>query len=160
MQLEYEIKPSDHLEAVKIRYRGSVRRIVLSFMGVLLLLLGIITYPYFEKGWSVLVIGLSVWILLMQLFIPRIAHWMVYYRNRAIFGPRKLTFDEFGVVADGPMGHIQTLWKNYVRFRESRGLFLLYLSHDTIGIVPKRAFKTVAEVDDFRTLVAAHLPRA
>jgi YcxB-like protein len=160
MQLEYEINPADHLEGLKIRYRSSVRRLVLSSMGVLLLLLGIITYPYFERGWSVLVISLSAWILLVQLFIPRIVHWLTYYRNRRIFGLRRVTFDEVGVVADGPQGHIETPWKNYLHFRESKRLFMLYLSQDVMGIVPKRVFENGAQVDAFRTLVAARLPRA
>jgi hypothetical protein len=160
MQLEYEITPADHVESLKIRYRSSVRRIVLSFMGVVLLLLGILTYPYFDHGLSAVEIGLSIWILLVQIFIPRIVHWMIYYRNRRIFGVRKVAFDEAGVVADSPQGHISTPWTNYLRFRETKRMFVLYLSADVIGTVPKRAFKDAAELDAFRGLVAARLPRA
>ncbi|HLW51205.1 MAG TPA: YcxB family protein [Candidatus Angelobacter sp.] len=160
MQVEYEITPGDHLESVKIRYRSSVRRFVMTFLGIVLLLLGILTYPYFERGWSVLEISLSAWILLLQLFIPRIVHWLIYYRNRRIFGPRKVTFDEVGVISDGPQGHVETPWKSYVKFRESKRLFLLYLSQDVKGIVPKHAFKDDAQLDAFRSLVAARLPRA
>ena len=160
MQVEYEITPADHLESVKVRYRTSVRRLLMIVLGSILLLLGLITYPYFDRSWSLLEIGLSIWILAVQLFLPRMVHRLAYYRNRPIFGLRKVNFDEHGVVADGPQGHVETPWTRYIQYRESRRLFLLYLTKDVSGIVPKRVFKNDSEVDAFRTLLSARLPRA
>lgn len=158
MQLEYAITPADHLESIKDRYRTSVRRLIMIFLGLVLLALGIATYPYFERSWSVFEISLSVWILVLQLFLPRIVHWQVYYRNREIFGPRKLNITEGGIVSDGPQGRIETPWSRYIRFRETKRLFMLYLSNDVKGIVPKRIFQDPSQISSFRDFVSARVP--
>jgi hypothetical protein len=98
MQIEYEITPADHLESVKFRYRSSVRRPVMILLGCALFLMGIVTYPYFERNWAVLEIALSVWIVAFQVFLPRIVHWRVYNRNREIFGLRTVKITEEGLV--------------------------------------------------------------
>jgi len=157
MQLEYAITPADHLESVKVRYRTSLRRLIMTFLGLVFLLMGIAMYPYFERSWSVLEISLSVWILLLQLFLPRIVHWLVYYRNREIFGPRKLNITEAGLVSDGPQGRIETPWSRYIRFRETKRLFMLYLSTDVKGIIPKRVFQDASQMDSFRNFVSARV---
>src|ERR1700760_1723326 len=149
MQLEYEIMPADHLESVKVRYRSSVRRPVIIFLGCSLVLMGIVIYPYFERSWVALEIAVSVWIVALQVFLPRIVHWRVYYRNRHIFGFRTVKITDNGLVSDGPNGHIETPWSKYVRFCETKRLFLLHLSADVKGIIPKRVFKDSSQVDSF-----------
>jgi len=158
MQLEYAITAADHLDSMKDRYRRSLRRLIMIFMGLFLLLMGIALYPYFERSWSVLEIGLSLWILALQLFLPRIVHWRVYYRNREIFGPRKLNISDAGILSDGPQGRIETPWSRYVRFRETKRLFMLYLSNDVKGIIPKRVFQDASQMDSFRNFVSARVP--
>jgi hypothetical protein len=160
MQLEYEISAADHLESIKVRYRNSVRRLLMIFLGSVLLLLGLVAYPYFDRSWSIFEIGLSILILAVQLFLPRIVHRRIYYRNQNIFGLRKVSFDEHGLVDDGPQGHVKIPWNRYVRFRESKRLFLLYLSEDVRSIVPKHAFKNSSDMDAFRTLLCTRVPQA
>jgi len=50
MQLEYAITAADHLDSMKDRYRRSLRRLIMIFMGLFLLLMGIALYPYFERS--------------------------------------------------------------------------------------------------------------
>lgn len=79
-------------------------------------------------------------------------------RNREIFRPRKLNISEAGILSDGPQGHIETPWSRYVRFRETKRLFMLYLSNDVKGIVPKRVFQDPAQMNSFRAFVSARVP--
>ena len=159
MQLAYEISPSDHLESVKIRTSRSLRRILLICMGACLLLLGIVTYPYFDHGFGATFIGLAIWIILISFLVPYIAHWRIYYGNRRLFGPRTVTFDETGVIADNPSGHLETQWDKFEGFRETKNLFLIYISRDAAALVPKRCFKATSQLDEFRSLLGRKLRR-
>jgi hypothetical protein len=60
--------------------------------------------------------------------------------------------------SDGPNGHIETPWSKFVYFVETKRLFLLYLSADVKGIVPKRVFKDSSQIDSFRGLVFKRVP--
>jgi hypothetical protein len=45
----------------------------------------------------------------------------------------------------------------YEKFCETPRLFLLYQSSDIIGIVPKRAFASPADLQQFRALIASKI---
>jgi hypothetical protein len=157
VQLAYEISPSDHLESVKVRTSRSPRRILLIFMGACLLLLGIVTYPYFDHAYAGTLIGLAIGVILISFLVPYISHWRVYYRNRRLFGRRTVTFSETGVIADNPTGHHETQWDKYQGFRESKNLFLIYISRDAAALVPKRCFQAPSQLDEFRSLLGRKL---
>src|SRR5262245_38899547 len=87
MQLQYDIKPKEHLEMVRT-HRGLWSRIVLLYLGGTGVVTGIVAYQYLDRTWSMFLICLSFWVLVLDFLSPYIIHWRVYARNRRLFGPR------------------------------------------------------------------------
>jgi len=77
-----------------------------------------------------------------------------------MFGSRTITITDDGLISGSPMGHAETMWNMYEKFRETKSLFLLYQSADLIGILPKRVFATPADIQQFRSLLAAKIGTA
>jgi hypothetical protein len=68
---------------------------------------------------------------------------------------RTVTVSDTGIVPDHQLGHTESAWNMYEKFRETQKLFLLYQSSDIIGIVPKRVFASPADLQQFRGLIAS-----
>ena len=158
VQLQYEITAAEHLEMVKKRHRRLAQKMINLYIGGCSILLGIVSYRYFGAS-SVALIVVGSFLFVIPFLSPYIIHRKVYYGNRRLFGQRTLKCDENGIVADTPLGHTETKWSNYEQFRETKNLFLLYLTKDAIGILPKRAFPGPADLELFRTMLASKVRR-
>jgi hypothetical protein len=66
---------------------------------------------------------------------------------------RTLDADRSRVIIDNGQTRIERKWNSFRRFIESPNLFLLYTSDYAFDIVPKRAFASPAQVDEFRRLL-------
>ena len=165
MQLEYELKASEHLEYLKTRYR-SPRHVATFWLAVLALLCGLGVYASagslrleMARTLSEWIIGLSLFIIALELLGPYLIHWRVYGRNRRLFGTRRVTFHEEGIISDNPNGHVESAWSKFEGFRETKNLFLIYATADVASITPKRSFPSQAELEEFRALLARKLRR-
>jgi hypothetical protein len=49
-------------------------------------------------------------------------------------------------------------WASFTRFKESKGVFLLYPNKLVFHMIPKRAFASADEIESFRVLVASKIP--
>lgn len=156
MQVQYEISPSDHLEMLKARFGISAKLpiILLEIAGVCL---GIFAYYAFGGVWYVL-IAVFGGVTVVQLFMPYILHERIYHRNPVLFEMRTVTFDDGGVTAERATGRVEAKWSSFVKFRETKSLFLTYQGKDVVGIVPKRAFPNAEAVAQFRSLLSSKLP--
>lgn len=157
VHLQYEIELPEFMEMAWLRHRSSVRWIIGICVGILGLLFGAIFYVYADHWLGFFLIGLSAFLLLLQLVIPSLVFRRVYRRNSRMFGERKVTISETGIVSDTQLGRAETTWNNYERFRETSNLFLLYQSADLIGILPKRVFASQEELDRIRTLLGSRI---
>jgi hypothetical protein len=70
---------------------------------------------------------------------PRRAARRQFRKQPAAQGSWTLLIDDSGVHARWEGGSSEVEWKNYIRWRESNNLILLYLSPVSWGIIPKRA---------------------
>ena len=157
IQLRYEITPAEHLEMVKITriiFASRLIRICLSIVG---LSFAILSYRYLDHSWSVSLITVFVWMIILQSLLPYIIHRRVYYQNPRIFGMRTVTFDDEGIKSDSDIAHLEIRWNSLERFKETKHLFLTYQSRDVVGIVPKRAFLTQDDIAQFRNLLASKI---
>ena len=66
--------------------------------------------------------------------------------------PRTLTPYAEGIAIADPFSQTHARWQAFVAFDETKDLFLLYVGRFMPYIIPKRAFPTQAEVDQFRAL--------
>ena len=138
-----------------LRHRSSIRWITGICLGVGGFVLGLVFFVYAGHWFGIFLIALSVFLLLVQLIVPPLAFARVYRRNSRLFGMRTVTVSDTGIVSDHQLGHTESAWNMYEKFRETRNLFLLYQSTDIIGIVPKRAFASPADLEQFRALIAS-----
>ncbi len=138
-----------------LRHRSSIRWIIGICVGIIGLLLGSVIYSYSDHVLGLILVAFSIFLLLLQLVIPSLVFARVYRRNSRMFGLRTVTISDTGIVSDHQLGHTESAWNMYEKFRETQKLFLLYQSADIIGIVPKRAFANPADLQQFRALMAS-----
>ena len=156
MQVRYEITPSDHLEMLKVKFGVSAKlpNLLLDIVGTCF---GIFAYYFLGGGWFVVIV-LFATLLVVQLFLPQILHQRIYYRNRSLFEMRTVTFSDEGYRSERANSTIEGKWSSFVKFKETKNLFLTYQSKDVVGIVPKRAFPNPEAVAQFRNLLASKVP--
>lgn len=75
-----------------------------------------------------------------------------YLQQPRAQGPRTMTLDGSGVHWQWKGGQADVQWTNFIRFLESKSVFLLYTSPACFNIVPKRAFAP-EETKSFRDLL-------
>ena len=138
-----------------LRHRSSIRWIIGIYVGAGGLMLGLVFFVYTDHWFGLFLSVASVFLLLVQLIVPSLAFARVYRRNSRMFGMRTVTVSDTGIVSDHQLGHTESAWNMYEKFRETQNLFLLYQSTDIIGIVPKRAFANPADLEQFRVLLSS-----
>lgn len=155
MQVQYEITPNDHLEMMKVKFGISAKLtgILLSIAGTCL---GILAYYFFGGEWDMVIIVFAI-LTIFQFFMPYIVHWRIYNRNRSLFEMRTVTFSDEGVRSERLSSTVEAKWSSFLRFQETKNLFLTYQSKDVVGIVPKRAFRDPEAVAQFRNLLTSKL---
>jgi hypothetical protein len=155
VQLKYEITFPEFREMAWLRHRSSIRWITGICLSILGLALGLVFFVYTDHWLGIFLIAASVFLLLVQLIVPSLAFARVYRRNSRLFGMRTVTVSDTGIVSDHQLGHTESAWNMYEKFRETPRLFLLYQTSDIVGIVPKRAFANSADLEQFRRLIAS-----
>ncbi|MGC2832046.1 MAG: YcxB family protein [Candidatus Acidiferrum sp.] len=61
-----------------------------------------------------------------------------------------------GIYHTGPTSSGRSAWTTYLRIRETPEQFLLYVQKQLANVLPKRAFQSEAEIQQFRQLVTEH----
>ncbi|HEU5413835.1 MAG TPA: YcxB family protein [Candidatus Angelobacter sp.] len=95
----------------------------------------------------------------MQFVVPTFVFRRFYRRNSRMVGPRTVTVNETGIISDHQLGRSEASWNTYFKFQETARSFLLYQSADVIGILPKRAFATSSDLQQFRALLISKIPQ-
>lgn len=156
-QTRYEITPSDHLEMLNVRFglRARLGRILICIAGTLL---GVFGYHFVGDAWIGVIVVFAA-LTLAQIFMPYIIHRRIYHRNPQLFEMRTVTFTDESVKSEKATGNIEAKWSSFVKFKETKNLFLTYQSKDVVGMVPKRAFSSPEDIAQFRNFLASRLPR-
>jgi hypothetical protein len=85
--------------------------------------------------------------------------WLAYRRayrsQRTLSGTHRLVFSESGVRGEFAYGAGETEWGAFIKWRESRDLFIIYQASNLMHIIPKRWFADNHAVADFRSLLAS-----
>ncbi|SRR6266851_2103635 len=70
--------------------------------------------------------------------------------------PVTYEFSPDGISHIGPTSSGRAAWTTYLRIRETSEQFLLYIQKQLANVLPKRAFQSEAEMQQFRQLVREH----
>jgi hypothetical protein len=101
------------------------------------------------------IVGLPVFWLLG---IPLAQRWganRTFRTTPAARGDRTFRFDESEIVIEGGLSSGRLAWPAIVRIVETRELFLLFFSNQGAHFIPKSAFASDGDLEEFRALVRA-----
>jgi hypothetical protein len=87
----------------------------------------------------------------------RSRHRKAWEQTPGMHRPRTVTIDETGLSFTEPTSQSRVNWDHFVRFAETKNLFLLFDSEVSAELIPKRIFQATAQVDEFRALLARHV---
>jgi hypothetical protein len=106
--------------------------------------------------WFVLLIGcFVVLVVTLKALYRRMWDGMQHLRL-----PHTARFSEERVEIENPTALLNYKWTAFLQFRETTNLFVLQLSKFTFHMIPKRACKTIEEVDSLRRLLEQHVANA
>lgn len=149
------LSQADFLAAQRL-HRSSINRwsllalLIMLGMGGLLLTLqsGRMLAPLLLGGGIGGLIGMG---LLNLLILPRrVAR--LHRQMKALADATTTHWDEDHLEARSAKGYSSMKWVDFVRFRENKQLFLLYVADNLFYIFPKRWFSDAAQMESFRQL--------
>jgi len=159
MELRGRVAVEDLMAAqwVHVRPRRS-----LAVLGILLLALAIFVMATSFVGHRQSLTDPTAWILPGILaYLAFTAFVWVPRKVRRSYSQRKdlqheitLNVTHTGVEARTDQGYSVKPWSDYLRWKEGKSVFLLYLSDHLFQIVPKRFFATREDIDAFRSVIS------
>ena len=157
MILEYKYTFSEYFEGVR---NASWATRMLSWFGPIMLVLapGLILLNYLlggseESRLSVLNYLLLFGITLFWALIPLLQAWLTWRGNPHVKEEILSEVSDDGVRMKTSMTDSLSKWESFIKTRETRNLFLLYLSKHMVYMFPKRAFQDGDQIQEFRNLL-------
>ena len=154
LSLEFEHTRGEFTAALRAVMRRSRAVKVVTGIGSVLTAVGLLATLSGgdDGGWTVIGGSVLAWVAFMYLYCP-LAQW----RKEALFrGPRRLTFDEYGLGCITPLSETRVRWGFFTGMIETDRCYVL-LRRAQCTPVPKAAFRSPVDVDRFRTLVAERI---
>lgn len=173
MQLEYRLTLKDYQEANQTHFQ-KMRRLsyifcwllsiffgvigLLSVIASILLLTGMISDNNLEEPISTLINGCV--FLAVAIFVNPtlnlLQRYLIYRNwksNPSIREPVNIEVTEEGIDFEGATFKSAIKWQIYTNFLESKNLFMLYQSNNLFNMIPKRAFSSNEQINQFRDLI-------
>ncbi len=174
MQISYETQLDDLVafNDYHARHSPSIRRMLRYFVGAVCILTALsLVFVYRQDGGlhgiSVLVTAVPVLIIvaLTLLFFPHALRSIVRRQlsegtNQSILGPRTLVVSDQALVEQSAAGELQTRWGSVERVVSNDRYLFIYLSSVSAHVVPRDAFVTPEQLDQFLAAVEQHRARA
>ncbi len=165
MNLEYRINAQDYQEAYRANYRSQqMSYVALYVLSGLIILMGLlyIVLPKADRFIDLLLgtglIGLGICLipdLYYRFFFVSFWRSPPYVREAVM-----LQVNPEGMVYYSDSVQATLKWHVYTHFVETRNLFLVYLSPQMYGVLPKRAFNDSTQMAQFRSLLRQTLDRS
>jgi len=110
--------------------------------------------PSPQAGWAGwLLLAAVVYILLMFfVYLPYRAR-RTYRQRKGIQRQLALSISDRGIYAENENGSATTPWGDFIKWKEGKSLFLLYLSDSSFLVVPKRFFSPETDTELFRKVL-------
>ena len=158
MELKGRVVVSDLLAAQWIHVRP---RRSLAIAGILLLGVTVFVMAASFVGHRQSLMDPKAWILPGILaYLAFIAFVWVPRKVRRSYAQRKdfqheisMVVTSAGIEARTEQGYSVKPWRDYLKWKEGKSVFLLYLSDQLFQIVPKRFFAAGGDIDTFRDLI-------
>lgn len=156
--LDVQLTEEDHLSATYAHLRrGGLARVLRLAMLALyaLIVLGLLFALALGKGNPT---ALGVWVL-MGFWLSGIYYWYIPWASRRYFRQyesmrlvQRYEANDSGLQIRGEHGEARLEWGDFVRWKEGRQEFLLYVNSRQYLIFPKRCFRSENDMLEFRRL--------
>jgi YcxB-like protein len=154
-QTEFELLQDDLKEIVKNHlYRRSARRILIILRIIVATVLGIcaiFTAVAGETTWAIFFGFVCLVVVGVLILAPRLA--VRSLQNTPFYqGKVHVQVDDYGTRFVYETGDSNTQWSGYIRFLETKNLFMLYVSEVMFRPIPKRALSP-GQVSELREML-------
>ena len=164
MQLEYRLNLKDYQEANQTHFQKMQRlsyifcwavSVVFSVIGLLIVVDSILL----KTGIGLNIINGCLFLALGIFLNPALnllQRYMIYKNwksNPSIREPVNLEVSEEGINSQGATFQSAIKWQIFTKFLESKNLFILYQSNNLFNMIPKRAFSSDEQIEQFRDLL-------
>ncbi len=105
-------------------------------------------------GWALFAVGAILAIFVSARYL---LHRRAYRESPAFSGLTAASFGEDHIQVVNPIGSSQLDWSLYQSAMENDAFFLPMISKRSFSIIPKRAFVSGADIDEFRALLESKL---
>lgn len=150
MDCNFRLSKNEIVEAMQLHGRGSKRTlIILGGIGVILLLIGILTQYKFIAFGS-LIGGIVGYFITMKVTIPYRAKKQ-YLEYKALHHEISMTLLDQGITFSSESGESRLKWNDFVKWKSSENICLLYITSNMFHIVPLSA---ISSDDTSRKLIS------
>ena len=150
-----KLEELDYLSAQNLHRRWSRRKAIVVIL--LAILAGALGWVLWRQGVRPIAGGILGGLIGGIIGGSIIRYFYVPWKARRVFRQQKsfqrefaLSWNTDGVHSKDANGEYSSGWSDFTRWRENERLFLLYLSDIQFYMVPKRAFNSGVELNDFR----------
>jgi len=148
LEISYQYNVNDYFEAQLSTNRGSFGYYLILAMGILCLLYEILILIGPRKEIWISVLFLAAWWCIAVLSYP----WKLkkdFRKNPNLLQMYTTSIDSERIETRSELSQSTRKWITYIKFKETRNLFLLYLDTRVFEIIPKRAF-SAPQLEEFR----------
>ena len=154
------LEEQDYLNAQRLHRRWSKRKSIIIISLVILVI--VLCLALWCQG-ALPIAGGIIGGLIGGTFAGAITRYVyIPWKARRVFRQQKslqreytMSWNADGIQTKSKNGENSSSWSDFIRWKESENLFLLYISDIQFYMFPKRAFSNESELNDFR----AHLVR-
>lgn len=157
MRLEYQLNIKDFREANRTQLKGLYIWIIVIFAVSLIKdpFISILFLGLTDAALLALLVNLMIFIALLLML-----YWVIRFSVTHTWKSLPSLRDSMLVEVNEDEWFFHTLkiesranWQTFTRFRETNNLFMLYQSKVCTNLVPKRAFETEEQMNEFRALL-------
>jgi uncharacterized membrane protein len=161
LSLTYHITQEDFVAAQRAHQRrnlaGRIQFRLGMFLFGLFLLMTIFSVIFTPRVWMNYTLPLV--LAAAYLYLYYFAHRLAYRKNAGLFSDIAVDVSSDGIHIITPHSESTVPWSRYLRWIESKDVFLLYVGQRTFNIIPKRVL-TAEQQDSLRTLLKRNVTTA
>lgn len=156
-----QLQEADYVAAVRLHRRWSTKMWILVLGSSLSYVVGGVLFLIFAPAsaamWGYILFVGPAFVILLQAWMHFI--WIPRYVRRRFKEQKSLqrsyaiSWNDEKLTVDGEDAHVGTPWSDYLKWRDSEQVFLIYHSRLLFRILPKRTFPDRASIADFSQLL-------
>ena len=158
ISIKYNISLQEFMEAYESHWKahkmGTKSNVITSLVGMII---GVcFLFNYFTLG---VIIAISSLILLTTTLLRNFLYKRSYENSPKYSQECNATFTGEIIYVENAAGKSELKWNIYKSYLESTRYILIYMGKNSFSIIPKSAFKSEEEIDNFKSMLNKNIKR-